>query len=137
MKVPMEQCEFEAQVVRAVRGGLWTEELRQHFAACPVCADAAVIAGALAETAPVDVPAAGLVWWKAQLKRRLEAQERALRPLVWAERAAILGGVAAIGWAAAWMAASDPLLAAAVAGTLVFGGSAVSVLYWAAVRRRG
>jgi len=135
MKVPMEHCEFEPQVVRAVRSGLWSEGLRSHFASCPTCADAALIAESLREEAPVEVPAAGLVWWKSQLRRRLEAQERAVRPLVWAERAVIIGGVAAIGWTSAWLAASDPLLAAAVAGTVVLGGSAVSLVFWAAARR--
>ena len=133
MKVRMEGCEFEPQVVKAVRSGLWSAELRSHFASCSVCADAAMIAGALTDEV-LEVPAAGLVWWKAQLKRKMEAQERAVRPLIWAERAAIVGKVAAIGWAAAWLASSDPLLAAAVGGTLVLGSSAVSLIYWALVR---
>jgi hypothetical protein len=136
MKPAMQHCDYEPAVVRAVRIGSWTEELRAHFAACPVCADAVLIAEALhgepAES--LEVPAAGLIWWKAQLRRRLDGQERALRPIVWAERGAIAAGLGGVAWTAAWVASSNPLLAAVLAGALVAAAAAGSLL-WAAARR--
>ena len=133
MKPAMQHCDCEPAVVRAVQTGLWTEDLRSHFAACPVCADAALIAEAL-HAEPVEVPAAGLIWWKAQLRRRLESQERAVRPLVWAERAALAAGVGGVVWTTAWVASANPLLAAVLAGALVAAAAAGSLL-WAAARR--
>jgi hypothetical protein len=136
MKPAMQHCDCEPAVVRAVQTGLWTEDLRVHFAACPVCADAAVIAEALhaEQVESLDVPAAGLIWWKAQLRRRLESQERAVRPLVWAERAALAAGVGGVVWTTAWVASSNPLMAAVLAGALAAAALAGSVL-WAAARR--
>lgn len=133
MKPAMQHCDCEPAVVRAVQTGLWTEDLRDHFASCPVCADAAVIAEAL-HAEPAEVPAAGLIWWKAQLRRRLESQERAVRPLVWAERAALAAGVGGVVWTTAWVASANPLLAAVLAGALVAAAAAGSLL-WAAARR--
>jgi hypothetical protein len=136
MKSTMQPCEFETLVVRAVRTGAWSDDLRAHFASCPICADAAVIAEALSAepSEATAVPAVGLVWWKAQLRRRLEMQERALRPLVWAERAAIAAGIAGAVWTSAWAASSNPALAFAVVGALAAGAAAGSLL-WALARR--
>jgi hypothetical protein len=136
MKPAMQHCDCEPAVVRAVQTGLWTDELREHFAGCPICGDAAMIAGTLRAGAAeaFEVPAPGLIWWKAQLRRRLESQERAVRPLVWAERAALVAGVAGVGWTATWVASSNPALAAVLVGALVAAATAGSLL-WAAARR--
>ncbi len=75
-------CEHEAQVIRAMRTGEWTEELRGHAAGCQDCREALRLAGALREEArraeihyiPPDPH------WILQRSRRL-AREIAVRRL--------------------------------------------------------
>ena len=85
----MKACIRHEEVVQTVRAGWWpsacTEELREHVAACSQCAEAALMpsafatarAGAMRMAAP---QAAGVLWWKAQLRRRREAMEKLERP---------------------------------------------------------
>lgn len=90
-------CDREIEVLRAVQAGRWPEAvdpaLRAHAARCPVCAEVVLVACALlgdvgtgAETHPL--PSASLVWWKAQLRARREAVERASEPIVIFEQVA-------------------------------------------------
>lgn len=98
-----------------------------------------LVAGALLEAAGADsasVPAAGLVWWKAEIQRRREAQERVHLPLRIFERFAPLLGFGAAIWGAAWVnEPSSQWLIAAVIGFAVLVAAAGSV-YWLAARRR-
>jgi len=113
-------CELEGLVLEAVRSGRWPErcdaELRAHVSQCPVCADVVLVAEHLElasdiATAEIALPPAGLVWWKAQLKARREAVQRASEPIAWVERAAgvvSLAAVVALGiwqwdWLRAWL----------------------------------
>jgi hypothetical protein len=91
------QCHREQELLDAVRSGRWSgpwgEELRRHAAVCPACAEVAIVAAALRSAyedacAEVRLPSAGLVWWKAQLAARRAAEERAVQPIAWVERAA-------------------------------------------------
>jgi len=100
MKLP--QCDREQEVVDALRSGRWTsawgEELRQHAPICAVCAEVVFVTQefqreeelirAELQQAGASLPAGGLVWWKAQLAARRAAEQRAVEPIVWAERAA-------------------------------------------------
>jgi hypothetical protein len=95
MNIP--ECHREQEVLEAVRAGRWSgawgEELRKHAAACPVCAEVALVAAMLLEErdlaqAEVRLPSAGLVWWKAQRAARRAAEERATQPIALVERAA-------------------------------------------------
>jgi len=79
-------CEKEALVIEAVRCGTWDDALRTHAARCPVCADAALAADLLRELSDLDntqvtLPNGGLIWWKAQLKAKRAAAERATQPI--------------------------------------------------------
>jgi hypothetical protein len=92
-------CEKEALVIDAVRCRNWNDALRTHAAACPVCADAAVAAEFLRELSDLDdiqvtLANGGLIWWKAQLKAKRAAAERATRPIRIAER--VFGGCATL-----------------------------------------
>ena len=61
--------------------------------------------------APQQVPpAAGLVWWKAQLRLRREARERIERPMRIFDQIATAAGLATAAWCAAWFADAPPLL---------------------------
>lgn len=100
-------CDREIEVLRAVQAGRWPEAidpaLRAHAAQCTVCTEVVLVACALlgdigmgAETHPL--PSASLVWWKAQLRARREAVERASEPIVIFERVAYaLGCLALLG----------------------------------------
>jgi hypothetical protein len=86
-------CEKENAVLEAIRLGQWQEELREHVADCPSCADAALAAQFLQDVRESDlastrVPSAGWMWWRAQLRAKREAAERIVEPITIVERVA-------------------------------------------------
>ncbi len=83
-------CEFEAEVLAAVVEGRWPErvdaQLREHAAACRICAETALVTDAIEKArdesrAEAVLPDAGRVWWLAQLRARREALQAAERPI--------------------------------------------------------
>ena len=86
------ECARETEIVDAIAAGQWPdaapETLRAHVASCPVCADLALAASALhddaavANQAPMALPSAGQVWWRAELRARHEAARLAQRPVL-------------------------------------------------------
>jgi hypothetical protein len=104
-------CKHERLIVEAVRRGHWPESsdpaLVEHARKCEVCRDALTVAQFL-QTPPQDpsqevrLPAAELVWWKAQLKARREAAERAARPVSIAEYFSLACGLACLLGFALW-----------------------------------
>jgi len=105
-------CEREPEIVRALAAGSLPAQLREHLAACPACSEAALVSDCLRQTMSEEeatVTPAGLAWWKAQLRLRREAEERATRPLVWAEGAAAALVLAAGAGAAVWLAAGSSI----------------------------
>src|SRR5271157_3042876 len=97
------ECELESEVLAAVLQNRWPEQvdasLREHVAACAICADVVAIAGAIDDAreemrAHAVVPDSGRVWWLAQLRARREAAEAAGRPITAAQviaLAAVMG----------------------------------------------
>jgi hypothetical protein len=88
------ECELESEVLAAVLQGLWPtgvdDSLRNHVAACGICADVAAIAGAIDNDreemrARAAVPDSGRVWWLAQMRARREAAQAAGRPITVAQ----------------------------------------------------
>jgi hypothetical protein len=85
------ECPRESDVLTMVVTGQWParvpDELRAHIAGCETCAELAVAAQAIdaeAEaTRPLirDLPSAGTIWWRAQLRARQEAVRDAVRPM--------------------------------------------------------
>ena len=87
----MDTCTREHAVAAAARMGGLPEELAAHAAGCAVCAEALLVASFLSgEEERVEVPAAGLVYWRAELKARREQAERAMRPMRAMEMAAMV-----------------------------------------------
>jgi hypothetical protein len=78
------KCEREQQVIEATRSGLWPSSLRAHLRDCAPCAQTELIAALLQEDAAkakraLDLPSAGLIWRRAQTRRREVALQRATR----------------------------------------------------------
>ena len=78
------KCEREQQVIEATRNGVWASSLRAHLRDCAHCTQTELIAASLQEDAAktkrvLDVPPAGLIWRRAQTRRREVALQRATR----------------------------------------------------------
>ena len=88
------KCEREQQIIKATRNGVWTSSLRAHLENCALCTQTELIAASLQEDAVVrwlDLPPAGMVWRRAQARRREGALQRATRrPFL------IVGGLGAV-----------------------------------------
>lgn len=98
-------CAREKELTHALRLGHWPQacspDLRAHVAGCRVCSDLALVAGSLqaartTATAAPQLPSAGALWWRAQLRRRNADLERIARPLLGAQIFA-MAIVAAVG----------------------------------------
>ena len=146
----MTPCRYEADVLAAVAAGSWdhaSDELKAHVTTCGTCSDLALVSQLLktdhaAMVAEANVPSAGQVWWRAQMRARADAAEAAARPLFVAQAvacAAVIGVLVALvtwlwpagGWhfvsippselsLTAWVAIGAWLVIAPVAIYLVF-----------------
>jgi hypothetical protein len=98
-------CENEVRILDALGRGVTIEALdeplRRHIAGCAYCAEVVTLyeifqtdSQQLCAAAPL--PNAGLVWWKAALAARRAAADRALRPILIAEKAAMAVGSGAL-----------------------------------------
>jgi len=79
-------CERESDTVQALRSGLFSPELRDHVLSCAVCTEARAAAQVMLQTASFlresELPAASLVWRRAQARKREIDLKRATRPLI-------------------------------------------------------
>lgn len=103
-------CPHEKEIAALVACGQWPQaapaELRVHATACPPCAELALVTSTFraarataAAAAPLVSP--GILWWRAQLRRRNAAIERATRPILGAQIFSLIVCIAvAIGFAA-------------------------------------
>ena len=83
------ECPREQDTLDAIAARRWPgrdDELSAHIATCAICADLAAVAAALrddwdhvADLPPL--PAAEVVWWRAQVRARTEAARLAARPI--------------------------------------------------------
>jgi len=87
-----ELCAEEGRLMDAMRRGALTPELERHIAQCASCGDALAIAQFLGEPGEqvADVPAWGLIYWRAEIRARREQAERAMRPMQQMQIAAVL-----------------------------------------------
>jgi hypothetical protein len=87
-------CPSEKELAQLLAQGGWPQacapELRAHVDSCRSCADLVLVqqafhharAGSIA-AAPLVSP--GVLWWRAQLRRRQDAVERVARPILGAQ----------------------------------------------------
>ncbi|HLZ40841.1 MAG TPA: hypothetical protein VKQ11_07760 [Candidatus Sulfotelmatobacter sp.] len=87
-------CSAEKELAQALKNGHWpegcTEELRAHVAACSACSDLALVNLAFRKARSESAHEApsvssGLLWWRAQLRRRNAAAEQVTRPITIAQ----------------------------------------------------
>lgn len=100
-------CAKELAVVEAVRSGRCDARLHTHIAECPVCAEVLLVAQLLRQEdesaqAAARLPKAGEVWWRAQVRSRREAAERAVRPIAIAEKIGYWSGILAFCAVVTW-----------------------------------
>lgn len=83
-------CSYETELAQALKAGHWPDgcapDLRSHVALCRNCSELVLVTQAFqqarsqpATTVPADL--AGLLWWRAQLRRRNAANQRTSRPI--------------------------------------------------------
>jgi hypothetical protein len=87
-------CPREQEIAESLRNGHWPEacnpELRTHVHDCPRCGDFVLVSQAFkrsrrgSENAATLVPS-GVLWWRAQLRRRNAAIERIGKPITVAQ----------------------------------------------------
>jgi hypothetical protein len=87
-------CSRENEVAELLARGHWPQacapELRSHIEACPACSDLILVTRAFQSARAEAVSTAkggsgGALWWRAQLRRRNAAVERAGRPILGAQ----------------------------------------------------
>lgn len=87
-------CAYEKEISAALKAGHWPEgcdrELRAHVDACASCGDLVLVTQTFqqarsesVQTVPSIPP--GLLWWRAQLRRRNAITRRVSRPLTIAQ----------------------------------------------------
>jgi hypothetical protein len=89
-------CIREPEILEAVLADRLTEELRAHAATCAVCGDFVWVATAVHDEfgnaqRRARVPAAHVVWLRAQMRAREEAERTAARPIVFTQALTIAG----------------------------------------------
>lgn len=92
-------CPQEREILATLQEGRWPHAcdpaLRAHVQMCRHCADVVLVAEALgqARTAAAqaaNLPAPGVLWWRAQLRRRQGALDRAATPVAFVEKLALV-----------------------------------------------
>jgi hypothetical protein len=104
----MTGCAFEKDLSLALHEGRWPaacdSALQAHVTTCASCSDLVLVTTTLqhARAAATQVPALpspGVLWWRAQVRRRNAANERMSRPIVFTEVVTLLATLAALGFA--------------------------------------
>lgn len=92
------ECPREHELLDALQASRWPaacdEELQAHVAGCPSCTELlAVVAPLLDEqrglVQEAAVPSSAIVWWRAQMRFRREAMEKASQPISFVQGIAI------------------------------------------------
>jgi hypothetical protein len=90
-------CPYEQEIRQLLERGLWPQacpaELLAHVEACRSCNEMVLVtlvfrdarAGSASGTPMAQLPPPGVLWWRAQLRRRNAAVERINKPIVGAQ----------------------------------------------------
>ncbi len=100
------ECPHEADVLTAVSTNRWPQraapELVTHAAQCAICADVVTVALAFeaesdATGAAPRLPDSAVVWWRAQMRARVENERKAARPITVAQAIGFAASVGVLG----------------------------------------
>jgi len=107
------KCSHHEEVRTLLMQGHWpeacAEDLREHVAACRECSEMVLVTTAMRKAREVSagrarLEPAGLIWWRAQLRKRQAAMETVRRPIWGAQIFAIAMtlsvALGVVGWAA-------------------------------------
>jgi hypothetical protein len=109
----LRSCSREAEVKALVERGQWPQacapELRTHVDSCRSCSELALVTAAFQRARNQAVGAAktgspGLLWWRAQLRRRSVAVERICKPILSAQIFALAVNLVVVSAVAVWQA---------------------------------
>ncbi|MDR3737430.1 MAG: hypothetical protein P4L40_00280 [Terracidiphilus sp.] len=132
-------CAREKEVTQLLELGQWPqaspEELRKHAAGCRVCGERVLVTESLRAAratamAEAQLPSAGALWWRAQLRRRNEALARVTRPMLGAQIFALAVAALLMVGAAVWAVEAGVRLSASPAAWLKELGHAMN---WSAL----
>lgn len=79
-------CEYESLAVKSFKSGIANKNIDDHLKSCADCQEALKVAGFFQanlakEPPPLNLPAAGLIWWKARLREKHRAAARVGQPI--------------------------------------------------------
>ena len=109
----LRSCTHEVEVRALVERGQWPQacapELRAHVGSCRSCSELALVTAAFQRARNQAVGAAklgspGLLWWRAQLRRRNVAVQRISRPILSAQIFALALNLVLAAAVAVWQA---------------------------------
>lgn len=101
-------CEYEGAVRSLARTGSADAAVRDHLTRCETCRQTLAVAGFMlqladAAAAPPRLPDPGMLWWKAQLLQRWDAQRQAAAPLETGQHVQVGVGVAGCAGLLVWL----------------------------------
>lgn len=96
-------CDFQQTVVKSLKSGFVNKEISRHIEACADCGETAKVMrffqeNLVKESAPKNLPVAGLVWWKFKLREKQRRAERVGQPMLIAQFAAVIIVTGAFLW---------------------------------------
>ena len=106
-------CQREPELKALIERGQWPQacppELRTHVSACKSCSEFILVSTAFQRARSQAIGAArlgspGLLWWRAQLRRRNAAIERISRPILGAQIFALALSLAIVVVVTVWQA---------------------------------
>ena len=79
-------CEFQAAVVKSIKSGIANDGTNEHLKNCADCQETLKVArffqtNLMKEPPPLNLPVAGLIWWKSKLREKHRAAERVGQPI--------------------------------------------------------
>jgi hypothetical protein len=87
-------CAREGDLLDALQSARWPDatdaSLREHVHACAACTDLLAVAAPLLDehhalVREAQVPSSAIVWWRAQMRSKREAAERAAQPITFVQ----------------------------------------------------
>ncbi|HWG20239.1 MAG TPA: hypothetical protein VG225_06885 [Terracidiphilus sp.] len=102
----LRSCIHEKEIAELLQRGHWPQacptELRAHAEQCPACSERILVTQAFrreraSAAAAARLESPGVLWWRAQLRRRNAALERIARPMLGAQIFTIVLALVAAG----------------------------------------